>query len=122
MKDRPFIGKVAPFVWNDRIQGIDTPGLALTGVNGIAGHCTKAEAYALADRICDVADTLPEAPTPPARPRMSRNTAPPIDTSASQTRLRANMAQSIASAPRARLTAADGTEEQPLEATPAESE
>lgn len=113
---RPYIGHILHRTWTeDSGQAID--GLSLICGQGIAAHLTKPEAYALANRIVDAADKLPDEQT--SRPAI---TAPQNDTSASRTQLRTNMAQSIASAPRARLTAADGTEEPALEATPAENE
>lgn len=98
---RPHISRIYKDVWNTR-GGEHINGIVLFGFSGIAAHLTKAEAFALADRIVDAAEQLPEPVT--------------VRRIESQTR----QAQRIASASGPRLTAADGTEEQPLESTTAD--
>ncbi|UYQ78079.1 hypothetical protein OF385_02600 [Glutamicibacter sp. JL.03c] len=93
---RPYIGHIFKRAWTED-SGQKVDGIALIGGRGIAAHLTKPEAFALADRIVDAAEHLPD----PAKVRQ---------------------AQRSALATRPRLTAADGTEEQPLPTSPAESE
>lgn len=89
---RPYIGRVRPYTWTPKTGDDPVPGLLLGGAAGIAAHLTKTEAYELANQIVDAADKLPE-PRAPKPCYASRNDG---------------------------LTAADGTPEEPLPATPAE--
>lgn len=98
MKERPYIGHILPRAWGDA-TGRKIEGLTLVGANGIAAHLTRPEAYELANRIVDAAEQLPEPRNAPKRP------TPPQPAYAPRTRA---------------LTAADGTEEPRLPATPAD--
>lgn len=93
---RPYIGHIIKRAWAEE-SGQKVDGIALIGGRGIAAHLTKPEAFALADRIVDAAEHLPD----PVKVRQPRR---------------------IASASGPQLTAADGTEEPPLPTSPAESE
>lgn len=100
---RPHISRIYKDVWNTR-SGEHISGIVLFGYSGIAAHLTKSEAFALADRIVDAAENLPDLE--PVRRIESHG----------------NNIQRISTVTRPRLTAADGTEEIPLPTSPAESE
>lgn len=59
---RPFFSKVVIQNWTKPGE-LDTRGIALVGLGGLAAHLTPAEALELADRLVDLAEQL-EAPTP----------------------------------------------------------
>lgn len=98
---RPYIGRIWRHTWTDEQSKERTPGIALGGLGGISAHLTKAEAYALSDWITDQADKLPEVTTGPPSRQQTHCGLAPIHTI--QT-----------------LTAADGTPEPQLPATPAD--
>ncbi|MGP5032147.1 hypothetical protein ACTXJG_12040 [Glutamicibacter arilaitensis] len=100
---RPHISRIYPDVWNTR-GGERINGIVLFGFSGIAAHLTPAECFSLADQLVDAAERLPS----PAE--------------VIRTEARRRKAQRKPSLHSPRLTAADGTEEPPLETTPAESE
>ncbi|MGP5049112.1 hypothetical protein [Glutamicibacter ardleyensis] len=98
---RPHISRIYPDAWNTR-SGNHVNGVVLFGYSGIAAHLTKSEAFALANRIVDAAEQLPDPPAP----RHLQSHGLHI--------------QQMISAPRSRLVAADGTEEKPLPVTQAD--
>ena len=97
MSNRPFIGAVRPYTWDPKDKPVH--GLLLGGRGGVAAHVTKAEAYELADRLVDAADSLPDAP----QPTKAQQVPQPCYTSHS-----------------GNLTNAAGLPEEPLPATSAE--
>lgn len=92
MHTRPYIGSVSPKIWNDLTTGEQTPGVLVIGLSGMAAHLNKSECYKLANDLVDAADQLPEPLVP----------------------------KPCYASPSDRLTAADGTTEEPLPATIAE--
>lgn len=95
---RPYIGRIWEQAWDEKATGEQTPGIMLGGAGGISAHLTKDEAYALANRIVDAADKLPESTPAPPRLQPAECPKPP-----------AHM-----------LTDAQGDAEQPLHSTPAD--
>lgn len=99
---RPYIGHVKRDVWITR-GGEPVDGIVLLGLQGVAAHLTKAEAYQLANRIVDMADALPDAlPSTPNRATPRAGAPTPL------------------TARKTVLVAADGTEEPPLPTTTAD--
>ena len=66
MKKRPFIGAIKPYTWNRAGRGEQVHGLLIGGLTGVAAHVTKAEAFELANRIVDAAESLTEQSQRPA--------------------------------------------------------
>ncbi|WP_334123031.1 hypothetical protein [Glutamicibacter sp.] len=107
----PYIGAVRIQEWitkdKQRIQGI-----RLIGASGIAAHLTAREAIKLADKLVDLAEQLnAPKPTPAKQPATPRE---PYLTALELERLTKTVHVSRT------LTAADGTPEQRLPATPAD--
>ena len=85
---RPYISRIYPDAWNTR-SGNHVNGVVLFGYSGIAAHLTKSEAFALANRIVDAAEQLPDPPAP----RHLQSHGPHAQQITSATRLRPTAAE-----------------------------